>query len=151
MSRGRSKLAEPTPARSATAEPDRVRLDKWLWAARLFKTRALAQAAVEGGKVHCDGQRCKPGHALRLGSRLSVRQGHDDRELLVRGLSEQRGPATVAELLYAETAASLSARLAAAALRKAAALSQPQSDGRPDKRQRRQLHRFRDQHSHDQD
>ncbi|NQD35659.1 hypothetical protein HPT27_01405 [Permianibacter sp. IMCC34836] len=128
-----------------------MRLDKWLWAARLFKTRALAQAAVEGGKVHCDGQRVKPGHAVRLGIRLSVRQGVDDRELIVCGLSEQRGPAAVAQQLYEETPASLSARLAAAELRKAAALSQPITDGRPDKRQRRQLHRFRDQHSNDQD
>ena len=129
---------------------DRCRLDKWLWAARFFKTRSLAQAAVEGGKVHYDGQRVKPGHAVRLGARVSVRVGDDDRELLVRALSSQRGSATVAQALYEETADSLSRRTERAALRRAAALSQPVSDGRPDKRQRRQWQRWQD-HLPDQD
>lgn len=139
MSRGQKPGAEPADA------VDRIRLDKWLWAARLYKTRSLAQAAVEGGKVHYDGQRVKPGHAVRLGARLSVRSGFDDRELIVRGLSERRGSAAVAQLLYEETADSQNRRLQQAALRQAAAMSQPISDGRPDKRQRRQLNRF--QHS----
>lgn len=130
---------------SATPEPDRIRLDKWLWAARLFKTRTLAQAAVDGGKVHYDGQRVKSGHAVRLGARLSVRTGFDEREVIVRQLSERRGSAAVAQLLYEETADSLARREQASALRRAAALSRPVSDGRPDKRQRRQLDRF---HSH---
>lgn len=129
---------------------DRVRLDKWLWAARFFKTRSLAQTAVEGGKVHYDGQRVKPGHAVRLGARVSVRVGDDDRELIVRALSGQRGSASVAQTLYEETADSLSRRTERAALRRAAALSQPVSDGRPDKRQRRQWQRWQD-HLPDQD
>lgn len=136
MSRGQKPTAD------AADDAVRIRLDKWLWAARLYKTRSLAQAAVEGGKVHYDGQRVKPGHAVRLGARLSVRAGFDDRELVVLGLSERRGSAVDAQLLYEETADSLNRRQQQAALRKAAAMSQPTSEGRPDKRQRRQLSRF---------
>lgn len=137
MSRGRGS------APSADAEPgEQARLDKWLWAARLFKTRALAQAAVDGGKVHYDGQRVKSGHAVRPGARLSVRVGHDERQLIVLALSEQRGPAAAAQALYEETADSIAKRAATAALRQAAALSRPISDGRPNKRQRRQLARL---------
>ncbi|MFZ5844044.1 MAG: ribosome-associated heat shock protein Hsp15 [Pseudomonadota bacterium] len=135
MSRNRSVDSEPGP-------DERTRLDKWLWAARFYKTRSLAQAAVEGGKVHYEGQRVKPGHAVRLGARLSVRSGFDEREVIVRGLSEQRGSASVAQGLYEETADSIARCERAAALRKAAALSQPTSDGRPDKRQRRQWQHF---------
>lgn len=144
MSRGRGSgpVADDEPGEQA-------RLDKWLWAARLFKTRALAQAAVDGGKVHYDGQRVKPGHAVRPGARLSVRVGHDERQLLVLGLSEQRGPASVAQALYEETADSLAKRAATAALRQAAALSRPVSDGRPDKRQRRQLTRLQQRNEQD--
>ncbi|HEX4910285.1 MAG TPA: ribosome-associated heat shock protein Hsp15 [Permianibacter sp.] len=142
MSRGRSE--------DDAAADERTRLDKWLWAARFYKTRSLAQAAVEGGKVHYEGQRVKPGHAVRLGARLSVRSGFDEREVIVRGLSEQRGSATVAQGLYEETADSIARRERTAALRKAAALSQPTSDGRPDKRQRRQWQHFQ-QHLPDQD
>ena len=142
MSRGRSE--------DDAAADERTRLDKWLWAARFYKTRSLAQAAVEGGKVHYEGQRVKPGHAVRLGARLSVRSGFDEREVIVRGLSEQRGSATVSQGLYEETADSIARRERTAALRKAAALSQPTSDGRPDKRQRRQWQHFQ-QHLPDQD
>lgn len=143
MSRGRADEA-------VAAADERTRLDKWLWAARFYKTRSLAQAAVEGGKVHYEGQRVKPGHAVRLGARLSVRSGFDEREVIVRGLSEQRGSASVAQGLYEETADSIARRERAAALRKAAALSQSTSDGRPDKRQRRQWQHFH-QHLPDQD
>ena len=142
MSRGRSE--------DDAAADERTRLDKWLWAARFYKTRSLAQAAVEGGKVHYEGQRVKPGHAVRLGARLSVRSGFDEREVIVRGLSEQRGSATVAQGLYEETADSIARRERTTALRKAAALSQPTTDGRPDKRQRRQWQHFQ-QHLPDQD
>ena len=135
----------------AASDPDeRTRLDKWLWAARFFKTRSLAQAAVEGGKVHYEGQRVKPGHAVRLGARLSVRSGFDQRDVIVRGLSERRGAASVAQSLYEETADSIARRERAAALRHAAALGQPMTDGRPDKRQRRQWQHFQ-QHLPDQD
>jgi ribosome-associated heat shock protein Hsp15 len=121
-----------------------IRLDKWLWAARMFKTRALAKAAVSGGKLHCNGQSVKPSRAVKLGDCYEVRRGHDRYEIIVTGLSERRGPASVAELLYRETEASVVKREAEAEKRKLAMLARPQSAGRPDKKQRRQIRRFID-------
>ncbi len=125
------------------AEVEKVRLDKWLWAARFFKTRALAKEAIEGGKVHCRGERCKPGKEPRVGDEYQIRQGFDERSVVVRELSVVRRGAAQAQLLYAETDDSLARREAAAALRKAGALGL-QTDGRPSKKQRRQIHQFRD-------
>ncbi|MBF7730068.1 RNA-binding S4 domain-containing protein [Pseudomonas sp. N040] len=122
---------------------DKVRLDKWLWAARFYKTRALAKEAIEGGKVHCRGERCKPGKEPRIGDEYLIRQGFEERSVVVLALSVVRRGAAQAQLLYAETADSLSRREAAAALRKAGALGL-QTDGRPSKKQRRQIHHFRD-------
>ncbi|CDZ94920.1 MULTISPECIES: ribosome-associated heat shock protein Hsp15 [Pseudomonadaceae] len=120
----------------------KVRLDKWLWAARFFKTRALAKAAIEGGKVHCKGERCKPSKELRVGEELVIRAGFDERTVVVRALSDVRRGAPEAQLLYEETAESLTRREQAAALRKAGALG-VETDGRPSKKQRRALQRFR--------
>lgn len=117
---------------------DKVRLDKWLWAARLFKTRAQAKAAIEGGKVHCRGERCKPGKEPRIGDEYVVRCGFDERTLKVLALSGVRRGAAEAQLLYVETGESVARRELAAAQRKAGALG-VQSDGRPTKKQRRQL------------
>ena len=119
---------------------DRVRLDKWLWAARLYKTRSLAAEEIGKGRVTVNGQAAKAARELRVGDRLAVRQGVVDRELLVLGLSAVRGPAPVAQALYEETAASKAAREKAAAERRlgvepADSLQQ----GRPTKRDRRQL------------
>jgi len=125
------------------AAVEKVRLDKWLWAARFFKTRALAKEAIEGGKVHCRGERCKPGKEPRVGDEYQIRQGFDERSVIVRELSAVRRGAAQAQLLYAETDDSLASREAAAALRKAGALGL-QTDGRPSKKQRRQIHQFRD-------
>jgi ribosome-associated heat shock protein Hsp15 len=122
---------------------ERVRLDKWLWAARFFKTRALAKEAIEGGKVHCRGERCKPGKEPQVGDELQIRQGFDERSVIVRQLSAVRRGAAQAQLLYEETAQSIGKREAAAALRKAGTLGL-QTEGRPDKRQRRRLQQFRD-------
>jgi ribosome-associated heat shock protein Hsp15 len=119
-----------------------VRLDKWLWAARFFKTRALASAAVSGGKVHCAGNSLKPSRAVKLGDCLEIRRGYDRHEIIVTGLSEQRGPAASAQLLYRETEASVVKREAEAQKRKLAMLARPRSAGRPDKKQRRQIRRF---------
>lgn len=124
-------------------DDDRVRLDKWLWAARFFKTRALAKAAIDGGKVHCRGERCKPGKEPKVGEELVIRCGFDERTVIVRALSAVRRGAPEAQQLYEETAASLSRREQAAALRKAGALGLT-TDGRPSKKQRRDLFRFRD-------
>jgi ribosome-associated heat shock protein Hsp15 len=124
-------------------EDDKVRLDKWLWAARFFKTRALAKAAIEGGKVHCRGERCKPGKEPRVGDELLIRIGFDERTVVIQGLSGVRRGAPEAQALYSETAESIVRREQAAAQRKAGALGM-QTDGRPSKKQRRQIHRFRD-------
>lgn len=121
---------------------DKVRLDKWLWAARFFKTRALAKAAIEGGKVHCRGERCKPSKEPKIGEELVIRAGFDERTVVIRALSAVRKGAPEAQLLYEETADSLTRREQAAAMRKAGALG-VETDGRPSKKQRRDLQRFR--------
>jgi ribosome-associated heat shock protein Hsp15 len=121
----------------------KVRIDKWLWAARFFKTRNLAKQAIEGGKVHIDGQRVKASKDLTLGLILQIRQGFDEREVVVIGLSEQRRGAPEAALLYEETPASLTRREASAQQRTLASAMQPTSDGRPTKKQRRQIHQFK--------
>lgn len=124
-------------------EQEKVRLDKWLWAARFYKTRALAKEAIEGGKVHCRGERCKPGKEPHVGDEFQLRLGFDERCVIVRQLSTVRRGAALAQLLYEETADSIERREAAALLRKAGALG-VQTEGRPSKKQRRQLHQFRD-------
>ncbi|CAM5567509.1 MAG: S4 domain-containing protein [Pseudomonas sp.] len=123
-------------------DDDKVRLDKWLWAARFFKTRALAKEAIEGGKVHCRGERCKPGKEPRVGDELVIRIGFDERTVIIRELSAVRRGAPQAQLLYEETADSLARREEAAAQRKAGALG-VQTDGRPSKKQRRQIELLR--------
>ncbi|MBU0850787.1 MAG: RNA-binding protein [Gammaproteobacteria bacterium] len=120
----------------------KVRLDKWLWAARFFKTRALAKAAIEGGKVHCKGERCKPSKEPKLGEELVIRAGFDERTVVIRALSAVRKGAPEAQLLYEETAESLVRRENAAAMRKAGSLG-VETDGKPSKKQRRALQRFR--------
>jgi ribosome-associated heat shock protein Hsp15 len=126
------------------ARVDRLRLDKWLWAARFFKTRSQAKAAIEGGKVQIAGQRVKVSREIAAGDILHIRQGRDEREVLVTGLSGQRRGAPEAQLLYQETPASVARREAAAAARKAAGGMLDRPPGRPDKKQRRQIHRFKD-------
>lgn len=119
---------------------ERLRLDKWLWAARLFKTRALAAEAVDLGRVSVNGAPAKPARELKAGDALNLRQGPVQRELRVLGLSAMRGPAPVAQALYAETPESLAAREAAAARRRQGV--EPADtlvNGRPTKRDRRQL------------
>ncbi|MHC5347600.1 RNA-binding S4 domain-containing protein [Metapseudomonas furukawaii] len=123
----------------------KVRLDKWLWAARFYKTRALAKEAIEGGKVHHRGERCKPGKEPRVGDEYVIRTGFDERTVVVRALSAVRRGAPEAQLLYEETAESRTRREDAAALRKAGALG-IQTDGRPTKKQRRQIHFLRGGH-----
>jgi ribosome-associated heat shock protein Hsp15 len=113
-----------------------VRLDKWLWAARLFKTRAIAKQAVESGKVHVEGQRLKPGREMSVGMLLTVRLGWDERILLVTGLSEQRRGAPEAALLYRETEESVAKRQQVGEQRRLhSLLEQPMT--KPDKKDRR--------------
>jgi ribosome-associated heat shock protein Hsp15 len=113
-----------------------IRLDKWLWVARLFKTRAIAKQAVETGKVQSAGQKLKPGREVSIGLELTVRQGWDERTLTVLGLSEQRRGAPEAALLYQETEASIAKRQKIGEQRRLHALLQ-QPMARPDKKDRR--------------
>jgi ribosome-associated heat shock protein Hsp15 len=121
-----------------------MRLDKWLWAARFFKTRGLASDAVDGGKVKLKGTATKPAKDVKIGDRLHIRAGEQDWEIIVQGLNEQRRPAVEAQLLYQETPESIQHRVQTAELRKLSPLPSPEQKGRPTKRDRRQLSRFRE-------
>ncbi len=121
----------------------KLRLDKWLWAARFFKTRSLAKAAIDGGKVHLAGQRVKVSREIAVGDTLQIRQGYDEKVVLVTALSDQRRGAPQAQLLYRETDESVAKREAQAAARKAAGGMIDRPAQRPNKQQRRQIHRFK--------
>ncbi|MEH6606560.1 MAG: S4 domain-containing protein [Pseudomonadales bacterium] len=123
-------------------EQKKIRLDKWLWAARFFKTRSLAKQAIDGGKVHYDGARVKVSKEVVLGAKLRIRQGWDEKTVEVLALSDQRRSAVEAQLLYAETEESIKTREDEAKLRKAAGAGIA-TQGRPTKKDRRQIHRFR--------
>ena len=123
---------------------EKMRLDKWLWAARFFKTRSLAKAAIEGGKVHLGGQRVKVSREIMVGDLLQIRQGWDEKVVEVKALSNQRRGAPEAQALNGETAQSLEKREAEAAARKAAGGMIDRPATRPTKKQRRQIHRFKD-------
>jgi len=120
----------------------RVRIDKWLWAARFYKTRAIAKQAIEGGKVQCGGGRVKPSKEIEVGMEIRLRQGDDEKTVRVSALSDQRRGAPEAQKLYEETRESLARREELALARKA----QPKhwmTPGRPTKKQRRQIHQFK--------
>lgn len=120
-----------------------VRLDKWLWAARFYKTRAAAREMIEGGKVHYNGQRSKPSKLVEVDAELVLRQGNDQRTVVIEGVSDKRGPAAIAQQLYRETAESIEKREKFAQARKMNALSMPHPDRRPDKKERRDLMKFK--------
>jgi ribosome-associated heat shock protein Hsp15 len=126
--------------------PPAVRADVWLWAARFFKTRSLAKQAI-GGKVDVNGSGCKPAKALHVGDRLHIGRGEERFEVVVLALSEQRGPAPVAQALYRETEESLAAREAARAQRRLGATGLLRPPTRPDKQARRQIMKFKDEQS----
>jgi ribosome-associated heat shock protein Hsp15 len=121
-----------------------MRLDKWLWAARFFKTRSLASDAVDGGKVKLNDASTKPAKDVKVGDRLHIRAGEQDWEVILQGLNEQRRPAPEAQLLYQETPDSVQQRAQAAELRKLAPAPALDYKGRPTKRDRRELGRFRE-------
>jgi ribosome-associated heat shock protein Hsp15 len=123
-------------------DPDQVRLDKWLWAARFFKTRPLAVAAIEGGKVQVEGQRAKPGRNVRAGSRIAIRKEGLEWDVEVLGVSRQRGPAPQAALLYREEEASRLHRERLLGERREAGAAAGRPGERPTKRDRRQIERF---------
>ena len=123
-------------------EQEKLRIDKWLWAARFFKTRALAADAVEGGKVRINELRVKPAKSVNIGDQLTIRQGHFEYKVTVLGLSGRRGPASVAVQLYRESGESRAAREALAMQLKAEAIGFDEHKGRPTKRDRRHIIKF---------
>ena len=116
-----------------------VRLDKWLWAARLFKTRSLARAAVQAGKVHYNGQRTKPSKVVELGATVKVPAGYDTKELVINEIVEQRRGAALVQDMYVETQSSVEQRERNAQARKLSAFHSPKPETKPDKKQRRQI------------
>ncbi|MDD9891313.1 MAG: S4 domain-containing protein [Gammaproteobacteria bacterium] len=125
-------------------EQTKVRIDKWLWAARFYKTRAIAKQAIDGGKVHCNGARPKPSKEIEIGSKIKLRQGFDEKIVIVKALSEQRRGAPQAQLMYEETEESREKREQLIQQRKA----QPKhwsSASKPNKKQRRLIQQFKQQ------
>jgi ribosome-associated heat shock protein Hsp15 len=146
MARGRSgpPSAADDDADDATAPAGKGRLDKWLWAARFFKTRALAAEAIDGGKVAVNGDRAKRSRLIQAGDTLVIRLGPYEHVVVVRDVALRRGSAAIAQGLYEETLASLKARAAIADQYRAAAVSFAHHEGKPSKKERRALDRFRD-------
>ncbi|MEP6942807.1 MAG: S4 domain-containing protein [Betaproteobacteria bacterium] len=124
---------------------ERVRFDKWLWAARFYRTRSLAAQAIEAGQARIDDARATPSHAVRPGQRVALRRNGLLWEIDIVAVSAQRGGAAAAALLYSEDAKSVAARQAEIARRRAAAATAPTSDARPTKRDRRKLQAFLDE------
>ena len=124
------------------ANMETVRIDKWLWAARFFKTRSLAAQAVGGGHVALNGNKVKPARLVNAGDMLVVRQGFDERTVRIVALSEHRGPAAVAQLLYEETEELLAKRTQAQELRRVMKLQEAKPEHRPDKHARRKIRQF---------
>jgi ribosome-associated heat shock protein Hsp15 len=123
-------------------DDDKLRIDKWLWAARFYKTRTLAKQAIDGGKIHCDGQRVKPSKEAVVGLTLTIRQDWDEKTVVITALSGQRRGAPEAALLYQETEESKTLREQRSAERKAGLGNYIISDHRPSKKERRHIHRF---------
>ncbi|GGB39869.1 heat shock protein 15 [Oceanisphaera marina] len=116
-----------------------IRLDKWLWAARFYKTRSLARTMIDGGKVHYNGQRSKPSKLVEAGAHIRLRQGNDEKEVVVLALSEHRGKAEQAQTLYQETPDSIKKREQNAEARKLNSQFAPSPQRKPDKKERRSL------------
>ncbi len=120
-----------------------IRLDKWLWAARFYKTRSLARTMIDGGKVHYNGQRSKPSKLVEVGALIRLRQGNDEKEVVVLELSEHRGKAEQAQRLFRETEDSIKKRDQNAEARKFNSQFAPSPERRPDKKERRTLLKFK--------
>ncbi len=140
---GRASYLRGLLMSNSTAKPNDttaiLRLDKWLWACRFYKTRSLAKDMIDGGKVQYNGQRCKASRNVELGATIKFTQGTDERTVLVKGLSEHRRAAPLAQQLYEETAESITLRAERAELRKMNLLFAPHPERKPDKKMRRQL------------
>ncbi|WP_064601569.1 ribosome-associated heat shock protein Hsp15 [Photobacterium sp. J15] len=129
--------------KSSDSDTLQVRLDKWLWAARFYKTRSIARNMVDGGKVHYNGHRSKPSKLVEVGAEIRLRQGNDEKTVIIAKLSDTRRGAPEAQTLYQETAESMQQREAHAKLRKLNAYGNPSPDKRPDKKQRRDIIKFK--------
>ncbi len=121
---------------------EKIRIDKWLWAARFFKTRSLASKAVSGGHVHLAGSRVKPSRAVQVGEQVRVKRGVEEFTVDILELSGRRGPAKVARTLYAETEESVANRESAREQRRLIKAPAARPQGRPDKRERRKIREF---------
>ncbi|MFC6167648.1 RNA-binding S4 domain-containing protein [Acinetobacter terrestris] len=129
----------PNPSQQNTVES--MRVDKWLWAARFFKTRSISKAAIEGGKVHHNGERVKVSKEVRVGMELTIQQGFDRKTILIKALSANRGAAPIAQQLYEETEVSVARRELLTTQRKLHNLARPEH--RPSKKDRRQISKFK--------
>jgi len=121
-----------------------TRLDKWLWAARFYKTRAIAKQMIDGGKVFYNGQRTKSGKAVNIGDTIKIRQGFEEKEVTIIALADKRKDATFAQTLYLESNSSIESREKNAIARQQGILLSPASDSKPDKKQRRQIRQFKE-------
>ncbi|MDE2419868.1 MAG: RNA-binding protein [Gammaproteobacteria bacterium] len=138
-------MKQDKSSNSSTPPEIAVRIDKWLWAARFYRTRTTAKEAIDGGKVHCQGERVKVSKEVRVGMELTIRQGFEEKTVVVKGLTSIRGNATAAQILYEETPASIARRELFQAARKLSNLARP--DHRPNKHERQQLQRFQDRNN----
>lgn len=125
-------------------ENSQIRLDKWLWAARFYKTRAIAKQMIDGGKVFYNGQRTKSGKAVSIGDTIKLRQGYEEKEITIIALADKRKDAAFGQSLYCETEQSIETREKNTLARKQGILLSPASDTKPDKKQRRQIRQFKE-------
>lgn len=130
--------------RQNNKEAQDVRVDKWLWAARFYKTRAIAKQMIDGGKVFYNGQRSKSGKAVAIGDLIKIRQGFEEKEVMVIALADKRRDASFAQTLYEETESSLTTREKNSIARKQGILLSPASESKPDKKQRRQIRQLKE-------
>jgi len=133
-----------TTKQSNSLQSNATRLDKWLWTARFYKTRAIAKQMIDGGKVFYNGQRTKSGKAVSVGDVIKIRQGYEEKEVTVVMLADKRRDATFAQTLYEETKDSIQSRERNALARKQGILLSPASDTKPDKKQRRQIRQMKE-------
>jgi ribosome-associated heat shock protein Hsp15 len=127
----------------------KIRLDKWLWAARFYKTRALATEAIKGGKIHVNNSRIKPSHHIQLGESVRIRKQHEEKTLVIEVLSDKRGPATVAQTLYTESSESIAKREEFSQQKRDMYLLNPTPVKRPNKKQRRHIIKFKQEKNFD--
>ena len=138
-----------THKNTAASPNSSTRLDKWLWAARFYRTRAIAKQMIDGGKVFYNGQRTKSGKSIAINDVIKIRQGFEEKEIIVITLADKRRDATFAATLYKETSVSLATREKNALARKQGILLSPASDTKPDKKQRRKIRQFKEGYSND--